>query len=207
MLGENRSVISTVSAGLKNIYSLRKSEETTFLHVTMMNIPPLAAKRDASYETAVGILDSKITSTSSGELMVAYTDFLKLLSISEKTHKEMVSAISKSGRKNIIDTHGVYLRLLSDMVSSALFVLSSSSIICADEQTVANIIGNRKNKTKDMLAVFSKCEFELRQSIADLYGKAAKTVEQEKERMKRTFNPDDLERYNSAYREFLKKFD
>ena len=47
----------------------------------------------------------------------------------------------------------------------------------------------------------------MRQSIADLYKKAAKEVDKEKEKMKKTFNADDRERYDSAYREFLKKFE
>ena len=92
----------------------------------------------------------------------------------------MINAIAKAGKKNILDTHGVYLRLFSDMISSALFVLSSSSIICADEQTVIYLLGNAKSeKTREMLDLFAKCEYDIRQSISDLYTKASSTVEKD----------------------------
>jgi len=185
----------------------KKEKEHSIAHLTIMNLPPLAAKRDAAYEIAIAILDDKIDSTSSGELLVAYTDALKLLNISEKAHKEMIKAIAKAGKKNIVDAHGVYLRLFSDMVSSALFVLSSSSIICADEQTISYLLGNPDSeKTREMLDLFSQCEYDLRHSIADLYRKASATVEKEKEKMKKNFSAEDTERYQKSFQEFLLKF-
>ena len=201
-------VFSAVSEGLKKISFSKKGKEHSIAHVTIMNLSPLAAKRDASYQIAIAILKNKIESTSSGELLLAYTDALKLLNTSEKAHKEMINAISKAGKKNILDAHGVYLRLFSDMLSAALFVLSSSSIICADERTVTYLLGNPKSeKTREMLDLFSQCEYDLRNSIADLYTKADVTVEKEKEKMKKNFSADDKERYNISFQEFLKKFE
>jgi hypothetical protein len=204
----DKGMFGVVADGIKKISFSKKGKNNVIAHVTMMNIPPLAAKRDASYEIALMILHDKIESTSSGELLVAYTDALKLLNISEKAHKEMINAMTKAGRRNSIDAHGVYLRLLSDMITAALFVLSSSSIICADEQTVVYLLGNsQSDEAKEMLSLFSKCEYDLRKSIADLYTKAENTVEKEKEKMKKNFTGDGKERYSIAFKEFLKKFE
>lgn len=205
---KEKSVFGAVSDGLKKISFPKRGKEHAIAHLTIMNIPPLAAKRDASYEIALEILKEKVDSTSNGEILLAYTDALKLLNISEKAHKEMINAIAKAGKKNIFDAHGVYLRLLSDMISAALFVLSSSSIICADEQTITYMLGSHKSeKIIEMLKLFSKCEFDLRQSISDLYIKAECTVEKEKEKMKRHFSADERERYDKSFQEFLKKFE
>jgi len=205
---DDKGMFGVVADGIKKISFSKKGKSHIIAHVTMMNIPPLAAKRDASYEIALMILHDKIESTSSGELLVAYTDALKLLNLSEKAHKEIINAIIKAGKRNFIDAHGVYLRLLSDMITAALFVLSSSSIICADEQTVIYLLGKtQSDEAKEMLSLFSKCECDLRQSIVDLYTKAAKTVEKEKEKMKKNFTEDGRERYDIAFKEFLKKFE
>ena len=203
----DKGVFGVVSDSIKKISFSKKGKRQVIAHVTMMNIPPLAAKRDAAYEVAIHILHDKIESTSSGELLVAYTDALKLLNISEKSHGEMMNAISKAGRHHLQDAHGVYLRLLSDMITAALFVLSSSSIICADEQTVVYLLGDsQSDEAKDMLSLFSRCEFDLRKSISDLYSKAEKTVEKEKEKMKKNFTEEGRERYEISFQEFLKKF-
>ena len=203
----DKGVFGVVSDSIKKISFSKKGKKQVIAHVTMMNIPPLAAKRDAAYEVALHILHDKIESTSSGELLVAYTDALKLLNISEKSHTEMMNAISKAGRHHLQDAHGVYLRLLSDMITAALFVLSSSSIICADEQTVVYLLGDsQSDEAKEMLSLFSRCEFDLRKSISDLYTKAEKTVEKEKEKMKKNFTEEGRERYDISFQEFLKKF-
>lgn len=203
-----KGVFSVVSDKIKKISFSKKGKDNFIAHVTMMNIPPLAAKRDASYQIAMSILHYKIESTSSGELLLAYTDALKLLNISEKSHSEMINAISKAGKKNLADAHGVYLRLLSDMITAALFVLSSSSIICADEQTVIYLLGNSKSdEAKEMLSLFSRCELDLRKSISDLYTKAESTVEKEKAKMKKNFTQEGIERYDISFAEFLKKFE
>jgi len=204
---KDTGVFGAVSEGLKKITFSGKGKEHSIAHLTIMNLPPLAAKRDAAYEIAIAILEEKIESTSSGELLVAYTEALKLLNTSEKAHKEMIKAIAKAGKKNIVDAHGVYLRLFSDMLSSALFVLSSSAIICADEQTISYLLGNPKSeKTREMLDLFSQCEFDLRNSIADLYKKAHAAVEKEKGKMKKNFSAEDIERYTKSFQEFLRKF-
>lgn len=204
----DKGVLAVVSDKIKKISFSKKDHSNTIPHISMMNIPPLAAKRDASYEIAIRILEDKIQSTSSGELLVAYTDSLKLLNLSEKSHSEMMSAISKVGKRNLTDPHGVYLRLLSDMITAALFLLSSSSIICADEQTVIYLLGSVKsNESKDMLSLFSKCELDLRRSISDLYIKASKTVEKETLKLKKSFSEDGIKRYDIAFSEFLKKFE
>ena len=203
----DKGVFGAVSDSIKKISFSKKGKRPIIAHVTMMNIPPLAAKRDAAYKVALHILHDKIESTSSGELLVAYTEALKLLNISEKSHGEMVNAISKAGKRHLQDAHGVYLRLLSDMITAALFVLSSSSIICADEQTVTYLLGDsQSDEVKGMLSLFSRCEFDLRKSISDLYTKAEKTVEKEKEKMKKNFSEDGRERYDISFKEFLKKF-
>ena len=203
-----KGVLAVVSDRIKKISFSKKEQHHAIPHLTMMNIPPLAAKRDASYEVAIRILEDKIQSTSSGELLVAYTDALKLLNISEKSHSEMMNAISRLGKRNFSDAHGVYLRLLSDMITAALFVLSSSSIICADEQTVIYLLGSAKsNESKDMLSLFSKCEFDLRRSISDLYTRASKTVAKETVKLKKSFTEGGIKRYDISFSEFLKKFE
>ena len=204
----DKGVFAVVSDSLKKISFSRKEQANIIPHITMMNIPPLAAKRDASYDVAIRILDDKIESTSSGELLVAYTDTLKLLNISEKSHSEIINAISKVGKRKFPDAHGVYLRLLSDMITAALFVLSSSSIICADEQTVLYLLGNSKSDdSKEMLSLFSNCELDLRKSISDLYSKSAKTVEKETNKLKKNFTEDGIHRYDISFTEFLRKFE
>ena len=92
------------------------------------------------------------------------------------------------------------------MVSAALFVLSSSSVICADEQTVTYLLGSVKSeKTREMLSMFGKCESDLRKSIVELYTRAAPTIEKEKAKMQKRLNADDRERYDKSFQEFLKK--
>ena len=204
----DKGVLAVVSDRIKKISFSKKEQSNIIPHLTMMNIPPLAAKRDASYEIAIRMLQDKIESTSSGELLVAYSDALKLLNISEKSHGEMMNAIAKIGKRHLNDAHGVYLRLLSDMITAALFVLSSSSIICADEQTVTYLLGNAKsNEAKEMLSLFSKCELDLRKSISDLYLKASSTVERETIKLKKNFTENGIKRYDIAFSEFLRKFE
>jgi hypothetical protein len=205
---EDKGMFGVVADGIKKISFSKKNKSNIIAHITMMNIPPLAAKRDAAYEIALMILHDKVESTSSGELLVAYTDALKLLNISEKAHKEMINAIMKLGKRNFVDAHGVYLRLLSDMITAALFVLSSSSIICADEQTVIYLLGSSKSDdSKEMLSLFSKCECDLRKSIVDLYTKAERTADKEREKMRKNFTEEGRERYDIAFKEFLGKFE
>ena len=205
---KERGMLGAVSDSLKKLPFPMKGKNDPIPHITIMNVPPLAAKRDAAYMAAISILQDKITSPSAGEILIAYTDALKLLNISEKAHKAIASAVAKTGRKTNVDSYGVYLRLLSDMLTAALFVVSSSSVICADESTISYLLGSPKaEKIREILSLFSDCEADIRKTIADLYTQAGKTVEKEREKMKRHFNQDEKERYEKSFKEFMAKFD
>ena len=205
-----KSVINAVSESFKKFSPFtstkKRSKSSRKIQLTAMNIPPLAAKRDIAYQLAIEIFNDKADSTSSGELLIAYSEALKLLNTADQAHSAITNTQLKMGIKQIPDILGSYLRILSDLVSSALFTLNSSANICSDEQTFKYLLDDHnREKTAALIKSFGVCESSIRNAITELYTKSEKSIAEEKNKMINSFSEDELDRYTKSVKEFANK--
>jgi hypothetical protein len=195
-------VFKAISDGLKNFRMVDgKERKHASDQLTLMNIPPLLAKRDAAYDAAVEIIAEKRNSTSSGEMLVAYSDTLQLLNVSEKTNSEIEAAIVRLEHKRQAESIRAYLTLLSDVATSALFLLNSGSVICANTTDVTSFIGDTPEfAPKTMLGFFSDIETILRRKFLELASSAVGNLEKERSRNHKTLSKIDRDRYDEAFK-------
>ncbi len=195
-----------LSDGLKTLHII-DSRKTATEQLVLMNIPALAARRDTAYRAAKTIIQQYEHATS-GEMLSAYTDILRLLNIADKAHKDMKAAIASQTKKKLPAPHlGPYLQLLIDLVSAALFLLNSSAMVCSDTPEIKYAIGdNRKFSPENMLETFASMELQIRTYLLELLESSAPNIAKAMEKTRKSFSDMDKTRYNEAFKALLEHF-
>ena len=201
-------VFKTISESLKTFHIMEtKWTKHASDQLTLMNIPSQLAKRDAAHDAAIEMILEKRNSKSSGEMILAYNDALRLLNMAEKTNNDIESALNRLERRRPTESVGAYFHLVLELVSSALFLLNCKSVICSNTNEVTSVLGDSQEfQPENMLDFFSGIELTLRTKFIEIVRAADSNLAKERGKNKKVFSSADKTRYAEAFQNLKDKF-
>lgn len=172
-------------------------------HLTLMNIPALAARQDAAYDRAVVLLSGDLFSMSEQARREVYGAVLKLLDIALQASLSIPMASHERGEKLPTNPIHQYLMLLKDTVQAAYALVTHEMILFQEEKQLSDFIGSEvSTQFRSTDEIFSDSEMNIFHCVNDLIEMAQSAIARHKERTQKTFSKNSLERYEKSLKEF-----
>jgi len=182
---------------IQNIKRTRKSN-----HLAKMNIPPLLARQDASYDYAIKLFVDNLFSHAEEKRSNIYQHILKLLD--EAIQSRMSIPISFIDHKDkISDPINQYFLLLKDTIKAACALVTHEMILFQEEKQLSNFIGSEiTSQFRSTDEIFANSELNIYHSTNELIEMAEPVIHRHRERLLKSFSSEDLIRYNKSFSEF-----
>lgn len=195
-------VISGVRETFKKL-SLKKTRPDLSLdYLVIMNIPAMAARRDAAYDRAVNLLGLDLFSLAKESRNELYKIVLQLLDIAiEMTEAVLCSSDNPGEMENDPNIH--YLLLLNDTIRAASSLLNHEIILFKEKKDLGNFIGGEfSDQVKSTDLIFLDSETDILKCIKDLIKVAAPAIDRYRAKCVKKLYKDDVDRYNRSLKEF-----
>ena len=188
---------------IKNKKNPRKKQN----HLTGMNAPALTARHDAAYDQAISLFIDNLFSHADEQRSRIYKYILKLLETAIQAKKSISATSSDNTAENPIVQ---YLLLLKDTIQAAYALVTHEMILFQEEKQLSNFIGSEiSSQFRSTDEIFANSELNICHSTNELIEMAEPTMRRYRERIMKSFQPEDLLRYNKSFSEFsqlYKKF-
>jgi len=176
-------------------------------HLTGMNAPALTARHDAAYDRAISLFIDNLFSHADEQRSRIYKYILKLLETAIQAKKSISATSSDNTAENPIVQ---YLLLLKDTIQAAYALVTHEMILFQEEKQLSNFIGSEiSSQFRSTDEIFANSELNICHSTNELIEMAEPTMRRHRERIMKSFQPEDLLRYNKSFSEFsqlYKKF-
>ena len=170
-----------------------------------MNEPALTARQYAAYDRAVFLFSNNLFSFSPNQRSKLYDFVLKLLSIAIQARSSLPTRIKNQTEKDSIIQ---YLLLLKDTIKAAHALVAHEMILFQEEKQLSSFIGpDLSSQIRSTDEIFTNSELNIYHCAKDLIEMAAPSIIRLRERTKKSFNHEDITRFNKTLKEFQKLYD
>lgn len=182
----------------------KREHEKKSNHLAKMNAPALTARHDAAYDQAVALFMDNLFSHAEEKRSQIYKYILKLLDIAIQARKSIpLPAGSDSESEPIVQ----YLLLLKDTIQAAYALVTHEMILFQEEKQLSSFIGSEiSTQFRSTDEIFASSELNIYHSTNELIEMAEPAMHRQRERMQRSFQPEDLQRYKKTFSEFNKLY-
>lgn len=178
-------------------------ENINFL--TIMNIPTITARQNAAYDQAIATFYRNKFSGNQEEKSLIYKSSLTLLEITISARKELSNSPEIRGKKDLFFQ---YLLLLRDTIQTASSLLTHEIMLSEEEEHLSSFIGNQiSDQFKSANRIFADSEINITHTSAELIKLATPVIIRNREKTIKNFSPEDLGRYQRAFREFTELYE
>ena len=180
-----------------------KNNITKKNQLAKMNEPALAARHDAAYDRAVKLFVDNLFSYTEEQRSKIYKYILKLL----ETAIQSKNSIPMDNSNNESPTIQ-YLLLLKDTIQAAYALVTHEMILFQEEKQLSNFIGSEiSSQFRTTDEIFVNSELNIYHSTNELIEMAEAAMHRHRERIIKSFQPEDLVRYKKALSEFSKLYE
>ena len=164
-----------------------------------MNAPALTARHDAAYDQAITLFVDNLFSNADEQRSRIYKHILNLLETAIQAKKSVIATTSNNAADPIVQ----YLMLLKDTIQAAYALVTHEMILFQEEKQLSNFIGSEiSSQFRTTDEIFANSELNIYHSTNELIEMAEPAVHRYRERIIRTFQPEDLQRYKKSFSEF-----
>ena len=179
--------------------SAKKAAQADFL--VKMNLAPLMGRRDAAYDRAAELLNSDVFALGDGERRMLYAKILLLLDNAIVDTDAIIITLSSHDISIRERRMQHFLQTLHGLMEAAhnLILLPPES----GREELGFFFGDSRSDSFVLDEdAFSRCEMNVIHSIAELVKRSAKSLKRYRGYAAKSFSQHNLERYNSAIREY-----
>ncbi len=168
-----------------------------------LNAPALTARHDAAYDRAVKLFVDNLFSYTEEQRSKIYKYILKLLETAIQS-KSSIPIDNNNNENPIIQ----YLLLLKDTIQAAYALVTHEMILFQEEKQLSNFIGSEiSSQFRTTDEIFANSELNIYHSTNELIEMAEPAMHRHRERIIKSFRPEDLVRYKKSLSEFSKLYE
>ena len=195
-MAQNEGVFDKVKRTFLRMASSFESEAPRIDPLTLINIPPTMARRDAAYDRASKLLRDNLFARGDRERNIIYKDSLELLDIAIES-SSFIQAPVKRGVKSLDKEQLlVYLKMLRKSVCIAQSLAEQQMQIASGERDLCAFLGSQASgQFHSADEIYADSEMNVYHSIVEFLEAAEPALLRNREQCKRAFEKTELDRY------------